>query len=589
MAAETKGLARSESATGESGAPSQLVGGRYRLLTVIGRGGMSTVYLALDTVLNKQWAAKEIRQVEDPVERELVVKSIVTEANMIKRFDHPAIPRIVDIVDEDGTLYVIMDYIEGRTLEEVVSTSGPQPEDDVVDWGLQLCDALGYLHRRTPPVIYRDMKPANVMLKPNGLIELIDFGIARELRPDGSGETAARGDTVQLGTRGFAPPEQYGGSGQTDARSDVYALGATMYNLLTGKSPADPPYVMVPVRQLVPDLSAGIERIIARATQPDPADRYADCAEMAYDLERYREVDDAYMAALTRKWRTFAGLAVAACLCLLLGIAGTIGRTVAINGDFDHWMRIGEQSADEAESTDAYVRAASIKPSDPAPYLGLVDRYRSDLEFTSAEERQLRETILPNLSDLEQSSGYSELAFEIGKLYWYYYQGSSVAGQGGDATRGEGIRASEQWMAQAASDESFEDHAAADTYAGIASFNAEIVPLINEGSDEGLYQPYYGRLSSLAETLGDEENDVVRLEGANLIMSAVRTYARKFRADGVTRLGLNGLIDQAVDLASEVDPTTDVLDADKQRVLEAEAAARAAVDDAFTDARTVRR
>ncbi|UWP10995.1 serine/threonine protein kinase [Collinsella stercoris] len=160
----------------------------------------------------------------------------MTEANMIKSFDHPAIPRIVDLVDEHGTLYVIMDYVEGRALSSVLAADGPQSEDDVVGWGLQLCDALEYLHRRTPPVIYRDMKPSNVMLKPNGLVQIIDFGIAREYRADGQSVTAAVGDTVQLGTRGYAPPEQYGGSGQTDARADVYALGATLYTMLTGKN-----------------------------------------------------------------------------------------------------------------------------------------------------------------------------------------------------------------------------------------------------------------------------------------------------------------------------------------------------------------
>lgn len=217
-----------------------IVGGRYKILAQIGEGGMSTVYLALDSVLNKQWAAKEIKRVDDPAQRDLIVNSLVTEANMIKRFDHPAIPRIVDIIDEDGALFVIMDYVEGRTLEAVLESEGAQSEDDVVDWGLQLCDALEYLHQRKPPVIYRDMKPSNVMLKPNGLITIIDFGIAREYRDEGA-VTAAVGDTVQLGTRGFAPPEQYGGSGQTDARTDVYALGATLYDLVTAKSPAEPP------------------------------------------------------------------------------------------------------------------------------------------------------------------------------------------------------------------------------------------------------------------------------------------------------------------------------------------------------------
>lgn len=182
-----------------------VIGKRYQLLAKIGVGGMSTVYLALDTVLNKQWAAKEIKDVADPEQRELIVQSIVTEANMIKSFDHPAIPRIVDLVDEHGTLYVIMDYVEGRALSSVLAADGPQSEDDVVGWGLQLCDALEYLHRRTPPVIYRDMKPSNVMLKPNGLVQIIDFGIAREYRADGQSVTAAVGDTVQLGTRGYAP------------------------------------------------------------------------------------------------------------------------------------------------------------------------------------------------------------------------------------------------------------------------------------------------------------------------------------------------------------------------------------------------
>ena len=109
--------------------PGIVVGKRYQLLTKIGTGGMSTVYLALDTVLNKQWAAKEIKDVSDPEQRELIVQSIVTEANMIKSFDHPAIPRIVDLVDESGTLYVIMDYVEGRSLSAVLATDGPQPED----------------------------------------------------------------------------------------------------------------------------------------------------------------------------------------------------------------------------------------------------------------------------------------------------------------------------------------------------------------------------------------------------------------------------------------------------------------------------
>lgn len=145
-----------------------LVGKRYKILAQIGKGGMSTVYLAMDSSLNKQWAIKEIRSASDPVQRDLVIKSLTVEANMIKRFDHPAIPRIVDLIEEKGSLFVVMDYVEGQTLASLLKKEGPQSEEDVVDWGIQLCDVLDYLHRRKHPVIFRDMKPSNVMLTPEG-------------------------------------------------------------------------------------------------------------------------------------------------------------------------------------------------------------------------------------------------------------------------------------------------------------------------------------------------------------------------------------------------------------------------------------
>lgn len=590
----TGGRALGETPEGVGAADQRVVGGRYRLLAVIGRGGMSTVYLALDTALNKQWAAKEIRHVSDPAQRELIVSSIVTEANMIKRFDHPAIPRIVDIVDDAGTLYVIMDYVEGSTLEDVLATEGPQSEGDVVDWALQLCEVLEYLHARTPSVIYRDMKPSNVMLKPNGLLQVIDFGIAREMRGDAEGTSAAVGDTVQLGTRGFAPPEQYGGTAQTDARSDVYSLGATMYNLLTDKSPAEPPYEMLPVRQVRPELSQGIERIVARATQANPEDRYQDCAEMAYDLAHYQEQDSAARGRLKRVWHTFVGLAAATVAALVIGVSGTVGRLAVTDGDYSHWMQVAEQSSDEAESTEAYLRAIEIRPGDVEPYLGLIDRHRADLTFSPEEEAQLRSAVLPNLAALEGSPDYSSLAFEIGKLYWYSYdvdptEAASLERTEQQEGRSARIRAAEQWMDAAASDPDFEDQALAQTYAGIADFNASIVPLINEGSDEGLYAPYFAELQALVESMASEDNDVMRLEAANLALDALRTYPRKFRADGVSQADMEGLARSAASLASQVEPTTSLLDAERERALSSADEVGTAVANAFVDARGARR
>ena len=562
-----------------------IVGGRYRVLAQIGEGGMSRVYLALDTVLNKQWAAKEIKRVDDPTQRDLIVNSLVTEANMIKRFDHPAIPRIVDIIDEDGTLYVIMDYVEGHTLEDMVADGGSQSEDDVVDWGLQLCDVLEYLHQRKPPVIYRDMKPANVMLKPNGLITIIDFGIAREYREGGS-VTAAVGDTVQLGTRGFAPPEQYGGSGQTDARTDVYALGATLYNLVTGKSPAEPPYTILPVRQVRPELSPGFERIVAKATQANPDDRYQDCAEMAYDLAHYREQDDARKKKLRRTWHGFVGLVAASLLSLAVGVGGTVGVNVSINNDYSYWMNVARQaSGDEKTATDAYVRAAAVKPGEVDPYLGLANAYRSDQDFSEGEENQLLDSILPHVSELQNNPRWGELSFNVGKLYWYSYGVDDARGDADKlaAARGTRIRAASKWMKDAAAATDFDQHDSAQVYADIADFNTTVVPLINEGSDAGLYAPYYQELSNLVDQMGGETNEVMRLEVSNLALDALRTYPRKFRADGVSDQDLLALADRAAKLAQDTKPTTDLLDAEKARALAAAQPARDAVNAAFVD------
>ena len=560
--------------------PGIVVGKRYQLLAEIGTGGMSTVYLALDTVLNKQWAAKEIKDVSDPVQRELIVQSIVTEANMIKSFDHPAIPRIVDLVDENGTLYVIMDYVEGRSLSAVLAADGPQPEDEVVNWGLQLCDALEYLHRRTPPVIYRDMKPSNVMLKPNGLVQIIDFGIAREYRDDGGTVTAAMGDTVQLGTRGYAPPEQYGGGGQTDARTDVYALGATMYTMLTGKNPAEPPYQILPLRQVDASLSPALERVVAKATQPDPADRYQDCAEFAYALSHYREEDAGQRADLERVWKRFVGLVAASAVSLAVGVGGLIGYNVALNSDFGYWMQIARQTSNEEEARSAYVKAAEIMPGSTEPYEGLASVYRSDQVFTTGEEQQLRAVILPSLGELRANENYARMAFDIGKLYWYNYAAGDAATKG---TRSERIRAAAQWMNDAAADEDFEHHELARAYAGVAEFETAIVPLINEGSDAGLYRPYFDRVLYLLDELSGQENDVVRLETANLALDAAFTYPRKLRADGISQKELLALVDKAQALVADVHPTTDVLDAEKERAANLVNSARQAVADAYVD------
>ncbi len=291
----------------------QLVAGRYRILGLVGQGGQSRVYLAHDEYANRQWAVKELRR--DVEHYDLIRRSLLAEIKLLRDLSHPYLPSIADCIDEgdDDSILTVMDYIEGRTLSDILSHYGAQPQERVVKWALQLCDVLSYLHRQTPPIIYRDIKPGNIMLKPDGNITLIDFGIARQYRINDGDRSDAGGDgddTICLGTRGYAAPEQFGGHGQTDARTDIYCLGATLYHLLTGRSPAKAPYEIRPVREWNPSLSAGLEEIITKCTMRDPADRFSSCEELRYALMHHRERDRGFRSRTICKISAFAAASV---------------------------------------------------------------------------------------------------------------------------------------------------------------------------------------------------------------------------------------------------------------------------------------
>lgn len=564
-----------------------LVGKRYRILTQIGKGGMSTVYLAMDSSLNKQWAVKEIRNVTDPVQRDLVIRSLTVEANMIKRFDHPAIPRIVDLIEEKSSLFVVMDYVEGQTLSALLKKKGAQKEEDVVDWGIQLCDVLDYLHRRKPPVVFRDVKPSNIMLTPDGAIKLIDFGIALEIGK-GAVDKPLIGDDRQLGTPGYGAPEQFDEHGVVDARTDIYALGASLFHLLTGSHPRK--NGIVPIRQIRPELSEGLEQVIEKATRQNPDDRFQTCAEFAYALKHYREEDAAHHAALVARWRGFLGTSIAAVVCLALSGGSLLLANHAQNTDYDYWMNQAAQTTDDRAAEDAYVRAAEIMPDSIEPYEDLIERYTADGDFSDDEEQVYNTTITQNSEALRANADdWATLSYDTGRMYWYYYSGdkmqseAGLTSEGADPQRYARIRAASQWMHNAAEDEDFENVNLAKIYSAIADFNTQIVPMINEGSDSGQYEPYFTLLQELVANAADENSEVIRLEAANLTLDALRIYPRKFRMDGIRQSDMADLAGQAADLAETTETSTDALDDSKQEALAAIQPAEDAISNAFVD------
>ena len=259
--------------------PRTLLGKRYLVLKTVGQGGMAAVYQATDTRVNRVVALKEMSQDGlAPDELRESLDSFAAEARMLKSLSHDNLPKVYDSFSENARHYLVMEFVEGQTLEQrLASARAALPEVEVLRWAAQLCAALTYLHTRKPPIIFRDLKPANVMVTPQGKIKLIDFGIARNFTPN------RKRDTQALGTPGYAPPEQYG-SAQTDARADVYALGATLYQLLTNYDVSKTPFALPPMQTRNPAISPHVRLAIERATRLDRNQRYATIADFQNDL-----------------------------------------------------------------------------------------------------------------------------------------------------------------------------------------------------------------------------------------------------------------------------------------------------------------
>ncbi len=251
---------------------------RYEILKVLGSGGMAAVYQARDlrfSGVTRLCAVKEmVSTIPAPHMRRRAIQNFQREANILASLNHPAIPSIYDYFSEGIRNYLVLEFIEGRDLEALLgSTEAMLPQERVIDWAVQICDVLSYLHSQTPPIVFRDMKPSNVMLRPPSHVMLIDFGIARVF------ETGQKG--TMIGTEGYSPPEQY--KGIANPQGDIYALGATLHHLLTRRDPRlEPPFTFheEPPRLLNPAISPELEALIMKALEYEPEKRFATADEM---------------------------------------------------------------------------------------------------------------------------------------------------------------------------------------------------------------------------------------------------------------------------------------------------------------------
>lgn len=539
-----------------------VIDGKYEILKEIGRGGMSVVYLAMDIRLNKQWAVKEIKKKGSGKNDEIIVNSLLAEANLMKRLDHPSLPRIVDIIDNGVTIYVVMDYIEGESLDKILNEYGAQSEELVIGWAKQLCDALGYLHSQKPPIIYRDMKPGNIMLKPEGNIKIIDFGIAREYKEQNLA------DTTVLGTKGYAPPEQY--SGQTDPRSDIYALGMTMHHLLTGVDPRNGE-IYAPVRQWNPALSEGIEIIINKCTEPAPGNRYQSCSELLYDLEHPDLITKGYKKKQKKRMRAFVAALIVFVIALAGGFVCSALSAKITNNNYENLVN-------QVDSLSSYKEAVELDPSKTEAYLKIIDYYE-DYGFDHSESSYIQGVYNANVSSLDDNEdNFAELNYRMGILYFTLY-----TEENGSASFSARIqKASSYFEANTVMTADYDEKTLSDCYYQICSFYKEYV--LKTNGDEAQKEDYEELLLIIEETLDaiSEESEYDRLALCSAAAALIYDQNNRMADVGVDeQILLNTMEDiyftansltvqkeQSVELKNEIINNYDIYVADIERAYE---------------------
>ena len=395
--------------------------GKYKIISVIGQGGMSTVYLARHQRLNKEWAVKEISR-EYCENYEMISRQLVLEADILKKLNHPGLPKIIDIIEKKDVIWMVMEFIEGKTLKEVLKERGRIQETEVLSWGKQLCEVLSYLHSRTPPIIYRDLKPDNIILKKTGRLVLIDFGTAREYCYEKNST-----DTTYLGTRGYAAPEQYGGMGQTDERTDIYCLGVTLYSMLTGYSPEKPPYKIYHQQYWGENISCEIKEVILKCIQLEPDMRYQNCKELSYAFSQVDYKNHNFLKTEKRKVKKLIVFIV------LLQISGMFSlgckgaahfykeKAIAV------YIESAEKSIDKKKAEQYYKQALLLIPDEKAIYQSLVKYFIHPNNFsvedasilTSVVMTTCKEKTVLDIFKENKREGYMEFCYEVGLGYFY--------------------------------------------------------------------------------------------------------------------------------------------------------------------------
>lgn len=510
---------------------------RYEVLKLVDTGGTSQVYLASDRRLNSQWAIKKTRK------KSRALETTMTEVNTLKNLNHPSLPRILDIREDDDYLYTVMDFVQGENLRTILRADGPQDEDSVAKWGMELCDVMSYLHKNR--IIYRDTKPSNIILTPEGSIKLIDFGIARKYNPEKSE------DTTSLGTEGYAAPEQYEGKGQTDARTDVFGIGVTLFQLLTDINPATYGENTFSIRLANPNLSSGLDRIILKCTNRTMDKRYQTTEELKDALSKYHYFDNENLKRERMRKRSAATFFVLSGICVLLSAFFFFMNSRQTDNRYSSLLA-------ETQNQEKIEEAISIKPSEPEGYITLLNSYGD--EFSQEELSEFSHVYAEHQTEIRDKD---EISMMVGEKILSSYQEESLRSK---------LLMSEPYFSEVS--ENYEKFPAANAYVSMASFYKNYImqgdgSLVKEASKkeyETLLKKMTKIINSVSEYKGTEQKNLL-LTSCELCLGLINDQYSSMLSQGVDKAEIKTFVDLTEEKAKSIDPKVEVTQKKKENVL----------------------
>ena len=519
----------------------KLIAGRYRLLRCIGRGGMSAVYLVEDIWLKKKWALKSILKPQASEQSDREKKSMLAELALLKSLQHPGIPRIVDMYESEEAWFLIMDYVEGESLQKLLEKGQAFTDSEIEGILKSLCEILIYLHEKK--LVYRDLKPANIMLTDRGKLYLVDYGTAAE---------ASREEKEQAATPGFAAPEQLEG-GRVDARADIYALG----RLLT--------YIYQKQGRKMPQQ---FRKLTAKCLHKSPGRRCPSVKRLLRQLELEHD----------RKRRIFRRGLLFIFLILLFAV-GTGQKVERIQQEkkVQGLLAAEKESRDSEEKLELAEKLISLQGGKADAYFALLDAIRFDGLFSKAEEERMKRLYFENKEELAEEEDYAAFCFEVGLLYWNCYEEE-------DGNILSGIMKSGRWFEDALSlgGQDADFYQRARICKKISDFYGTIALAGKEARDGGMYRECFEDLEEMLELTGslgeaekaekkekagekeDAEDSLFRAQAVRLCLSSLESYAVQMRRDGVEETEMEGLYERAAEEAQELPESGEKLSALKQ-------------------------